>query len=262
MQQPDSAGCYLYCVIPANGPKEFGKIGIGGRGDQVYTIGCKDIAAVVSNTFEEKFESSEENILSHQRVVQRVFEKQLGVPLPFGTVLRGKGEVQQHLEDRYAEFKDKLTKLGNLSADSTDFEETQVGTRQILEEALTQSAASAVRIRQLNEEISQLRTMRYEKTMEAAAEVMMKRLSEHLTSTIGSLSDAIEGLQQKLESLQASVSQTNKTSYEGKFGPDKFPSVDHEIRILREEMERLNRRGIEDMLVRAVTPGSRRSGAS
>src|SRR5690348_4895365 len=44
------SGIYVYCVIEADGPQAFGKIGIGGRGDEVYTIHYKDLAAVVSRT--------------------------------------------------------------------------------------------------------------------------------------------------------------------------------------------------------------------
>ena len=47
-QQPAAEGVYVYCIIEANEPRDFGTIGIGGRGDEVYTVHYRDLAAVVS----------------------------------------------------------------------------------------------------------------------------------------------------------------------------------------------------------------------
>src|SRR6266480_5198205 len=47
-EQRTSSGVYVYCIIEASEPRTFGKIGIGGRGDDVYTIHYRDLAAVVS----------------------------------------------------------------------------------------------------------------------------------------------------------------------------------------------------------------------
>ena len=48
-EQPQE-GHYVYGIIQAREPLTFGKIGIGGRGDLVYTVHNTDIAAVVSKT--------------------------------------------------------------------------------------------------------------------------------------------------------------------------------------------------------------------
>ena len=48
--QPDAEqGKYVYCIIKTDTPREFGTVGIGGRGDRVYTVHYKEFAAVVSN---------------------------------------------------------------------------------------------------------------------------------------------------------------------------------------------------------------------
>ena len=48
--QPDvEQGKYVYCIIKTDTPREFGSVGIGGRGDRVYTVHYKEFAAVVSN---------------------------------------------------------------------------------------------------------------------------------------------------------------------------------------------------------------------
>ena len=40
-------GKYVYCIIETNEPRSFGPMGIGGRGDDVYTVHHKGLAAVV-----------------------------------------------------------------------------------------------------------------------------------------------------------------------------------------------------------------------
>ncbi|MEI6309112.1 MAG: hypothetical protein WCP58_05675, partial [bacterium] len=37
-RSPDHCGIYLYCITMAGPAQEFGPIGIGGRGDPLYTI--------------------------------------------------------------------------------------------------------------------------------------------------------------------------------------------------------------------------------
>ena len=41
-------GVYVYCIIESGEPRTFGNLGIGGRGDEVFTIHYRDLAAVVS----------------------------------------------------------------------------------------------------------------------------------------------------------------------------------------------------------------------
>jgi hypothetical protein len=49
--KPEPAeGIYVYCIIESAEPRSFGKIGIGGRGDEVYTVHQEDLAAVVSRS--------------------------------------------------------------------------------------------------------------------------------------------------------------------------------------------------------------------
>ena len=236
---------YIYCVIPAKGEREFGEIGIGGRADRVYTIDYEDIAAVVSNTSEEKFDGSDDNIFAHQRVVQQVFEKKLGVPLPFGTLVESEEEARQLLEERHVEFRDKLTKLDMLNADSSHDESNQLSAKEIIGEALSQSGASAVKIRQLNEEISQLRSMRYEKTMETAADAIIRRFSAQLSTTLVSLTQTLERTMEKLEGVQQSLSQLSTMSYENRLQPSASITFDREIHDLREKMKRVNESSLE-----------------
>ena len=68
-QQPDAEqGKYVYCIIRTDSPKDFGSVGIGGRGDKVYTIPYNEFAAVVSNCPLIVFDPTRENALAHEHV--------------------------------------------------------------------------------------------------------------------------------------------------------------------------------------------------
>ena len=43
-------GIYIYCIIESKEPRHFDATGIGGRGDDVYTVFFQDIGAVVSKS--------------------------------------------------------------------------------------------------------------------------------------------------------------------------------------------------------------------
>jgi len=234
---------------------EYGTIGIGGHGDTVRTIHCKDIAAVVSTTAQITFENSEANILAHQHVVQTVFDKQLGLPMPFAMLKESDEDVERFLEEHYNEFKNKLAKLATVGDDS-ETDSAQPDSRDLLEELLHESATSAVRIRQLNEEISQLRAMRYEKTIQNATDTAAKMISTHISSVQDSVTDAIAELQKQLEHLRAEVANLSKAHNEKGLTPVNLAQADAEVRTLREEIERLNRRSIEELLVQTERSGS------
>jgi ElaB/YqjD/DUF883 family membrane-anchored ribosome-binding protein len=171
---------YVYCIVASNAPKNYGSIGIGGYDAPVQTIEFKDIAAVVSEVPDESFEKTDESILSHQRVVQKVFEKHPGVPLTFSTVKENNDQVKRLLEDNYGKYKDQLTKLGAFETPgpSTDTEET--GSTDLVSQVLEQSASSAIKIRQMSDELEDIRRKTYEKAMERATDGAMKRLFDVL----------------------------------------------------------------------------------
>lgn len=145
---------YVYCVIPGGKYEDFGNIGLGGQGDRVYTICYKELCAVVSRCKLPKYERDDENILAHQRVVQKIFATYPAVPLPFSTVLKGESEVQGMLESRHVEFVDKLEKLGELMIQLPPSEPG----KEIIEEALAHSFASALKMRQLSDELVRLKS--------------------------------------------------------------------------------------------------------
>ncbi|MEA2491567.1 MAG: hypothetical protein QOH21_3359, partial [Acidobacteriota bacterium] len=61
-------GKYVYCIIKTEAQKDFGPVGIGGRGDRVYSVQYREFAAVVSNCPLIVFDPTRENALAHEHV--------------------------------------------------------------------------------------------------------------------------------------------------------------------------------------------------
>lgn len=105
---------YLYCIIKCNTERSFNGVqAVGGRGDKVHTVVLGDLAAVVSDSPDMKYDSTRANMIAHQKVIERMMEEGFTVlPMRFGTVTT-KGaatpvEDIRHklLESRAQEFED------------------------------------------------------------------------------------------------------------------------------------------------------------
>lgn len=106
-------GIYLYCIIGTGEAVNFGDIGIGGRGDAVTTAGYEDISAVISKSNERKYSLSRENLLSHQRVIERVMKDYTVLPVRFSTIADNIEGIHEVLRKRYEEFKNLLRDMDN-----------------------------------------------------------------------------------------------------------------------------------------------------
>jgi hypothetical protein len=104
-------GCYVYGVIETSSPLSFGKMGIGGTGEMVYTVHYQDIAAVVSRTPIFIFDPTRENALAHEHVVETVMKTNTVIPMGFGTVFRTEDDVRQVLKSIYKSLKDVLKQM-------------------------------------------------------------------------------------------------------------------------------------------------------
>jgi hypothetical protein len=166
---------YIYCIVPSTAPKDYGSIGVAGDAP-VRTIEYKDIAAVVSEIGKDRFEKSDANILAHQRVVQKVFGKQLGIPVQFGTIVATNDDVERYLEAGSADFKKKLEELKPEAGPTID----AASPTDIIAQIISQSATSAVKIRQMTDILEDLRRKQYDKGAERMPEGAAKQLLEFL----------------------------------------------------------------------------------
>lgn len=105
---------YLYCIIKCRRKRSFNGVqAVGGRGDKVHTVVFGDLAAVVSDSPDMKYDSTRANMMAHEKVIERMMEEGFTVlPMRFGTVTT-KGaatpvEDIRHklLESRAQEFED------------------------------------------------------------------------------------------------------------------------------------------------------------
>src|SRR5438093_7145627 len=105
-------GIYVYSIVECAEPRTFGKIGIGGRGDEVYTVHYKDLAAVVSRTPLVVYDPTRENALAHEHVNEVSIEEGFTpVPMSFGTLFRTEKDVVEFLKDTYTDLRDVLRKM-------------------------------------------------------------------------------------------------------------------------------------------------------
>ena len=111
--QQVSEGIYVYCIIESPQPRAFGKLGIGGRGDDVYTVHHKELAAVVSRTPLMVYDPTRENALTHEHVNEVVMIDNgfTPVPMSFGTLFKTEDDIVEFLKDTYDALRDVLKKM-------------------------------------------------------------------------------------------------------------------------------------------------------
>ncbi|MBU4140433.1 MAG: GvpL/GvpF family gas vesicle protein, partial [Candidatus Omnitrophica bacterium] len=108
----DKEGKYIYCIIATSQERNFGPIGIGGRADDVLTIGYEDLSMVVSSHPITKFVVNRDNMLAHQKVIEEVMKEFDSVlPVRFGTIASNADEIRNLLGRRYRELKNALRDL-------------------------------------------------------------------------------------------------------------------------------------------------------
>jgi hypothetical protein len=105
----EKEGKYIYCVVGTKQERNFGPIGIGGRGDEVLTIGYDDLSMVVSSYPMTKLVVDREHMLAHEKVIEEVMKEFDSVlPVRFGTIASNADEIRALLDRRYREFKTLL----------------------------------------------------------------------------------------------------------------------------------------------------------
>src|SRR6058998_2758594 len=107
------SGVYVYCIIESEEPRSFGKIGIGGRNDEVFTVHYRDLAAVVSHAALQVYDPTRENALNHEHVneVVMVDNGLSPVPMSFGTLFKTENDIVEFLKDTYDALRDVLQKM-------------------------------------------------------------------------------------------------------------------------------------------------------
>lgn len=112
MSLMSTEGKYIYCIIGTGQERNFGPIGIGGRGDEVLTIDYEDISMVISNHPITKLVVNRENMIAHEKVIEEVMKEFNSIlPVRFGTIASSADEIRNLLGRRYREFKNILRNM-------------------------------------------------------------------------------------------------------------------------------------------------------
>jgi hypothetical protein len=104
-------GKYVYCIIETSEPRSFGPMGIGGRGDEVYTIQHRGLAAVVSNTPLVVYDPTRENVFAHEQVNEAVMREFTVLPMAFGALFRTDDDIIELIRGTYDALRDVLAKM-------------------------------------------------------------------------------------------------------------------------------------------------------
>src|SRR4051812_19905117 len=104
-------GRYVYGIIAGRDPLTFGKMGLGGQGEMVYTVNHGDISGVVSRTSVFIFDPTRENALAHEHVIESVMKSHTIIPMSFGTVFRTDDDIREVLRSIYPSLKDVLEQM-------------------------------------------------------------------------------------------------------------------------------------------------------
>jgi len=104
-------GLYLYGVIQTKKPEVFGRIGIGRKTPEVFSIVLQDVACVASSWEEETVPATAEYAQAHERVLLAVFDRFTVLPFEFGTVAPDTEMVTRLLRANLHRFLVALRKL-------------------------------------------------------------------------------------------------------------------------------------------------------
>jgi hypothetical protein len=104
-------GKYVYCIIESSEPRSFGPMGIGGRGDEVYTVHHQGLAAVVSNTPLMVYDPTRDNVFAHEQVNETVMRDFTVLPMAFGALFRTEDDIIELMRGTEDALRDVLNKM-------------------------------------------------------------------------------------------------------------------------------------------------------
>jgi hypothetical protein len=170
-------GKYIYGIIRHSGLLDYGPIGMGKRGDMVYSINFRNISAIVSNSPIIIYEARRVNMIAHEKVLEEVMKQFTVLPVRFSTIsehsddsgilrilekdynrfdemlykMEGKKElgikvlahetpIYESILEKYDEIRTLKGKLMNLPADKTHYQRMKIG--EMVAEALKKETAN------------------------------------------------------------------------------------------------------------------------
>jgi len=109
-------GKYLYCIIPCCENRTFDVNVIGNGGGVVHTVPHNGLATVVSDSPVTQYESTRQNMVAHEKVLETVMKEFTLLPVRFGTITDYASpiqDIQKLLGSRFEEFQKLLEDMGD-----------------------------------------------------------------------------------------------------------------------------------------------------
>ncbi len=104
-------GEYIYGIVEEPNLRRFSFPGIGSA--DVYTINYEQIAAVVSDTEFTEIDPTRKNVQAHTIAQEALLKEYNLLPMGFGMIATGEGEVRKLLEDNYDGLLGELHRLAD-----------------------------------------------------------------------------------------------------------------------------------------------------
>ena len=111
METPVKEGKYIYCILAGDVPEKFTSPGIGTRGDEIYSVCCDGLAAVLSNSPVKSYRETRDNMMAHETAVEEVMRKHTVLPVRFTTIAASDDKVREILKREHDKFKELLDKF-------------------------------------------------------------------------------------------------------------------------------------------------------
>lgn len=109
--QRSNRGRYLYAVIAGSEKRDFGALGI--CEGTVYTIAHGNVAAVVSDTPEQRIRPERRLLAAHNSVLKKLMEETTPLPISFGVIADGPGAIQGLLSRNQQTLAQQLHRVQN-----------------------------------------------------------------------------------------------------------------------------------------------------
>jgi hypothetical protein len=90
-------GQYIYAIIESDQDRSFGIRGIGEGNYEVHTVRYGDVGAVISRSPVTEYPVTRANTMAHQKVMEEVMKEFPMLPVRFGTVAEGTGQIMEKL---------------------------------------------------------------------------------------------------------------------------------------------------------------------
>lgn len=185
-------GYYLYGIVAAGESVDIGSVGLDGA--LVYTIPCRDIAAVVHDCDAKAYSSDDKEvvkawIISHQAVVEMAWERFGTIaPVAFDTIIKDERNVLKvWLSANYESLSSELKRLKGMAEYGV---QVSWDVKKISEDVIGRDDG-LVRLQNDIQSASEGISYLYKKKMEQA---LKARLDEKAKSTFGSIHDAIKAV--------------------------------------------------------------------